>query len=198
MLLLLLSIYTSEIGVYALILGWWPCHEESEFVATGCRKCIPWRLFTLGQLRSAPVWSTTTTEDAHWLVYRYQQLIYNIVLMTCRIRYCMLKTNSCKCPKSLAQYNITLASCFVVCTVIGIVICNAVAAVYIYFWNRRICTHIGMMTVPWRKWIRRKWIPEMHSLASLYPRAAPECVSMVYHRTWRVCSGSSRKRKKML
>ena len=36
----------------------------------------------------------------------------------------------------------------------------------------------------------------MHSMASLYPRAAPECVSMVCHRTWRACSGSFRKRKK--
>ena len=90
--------------------------------------------------------------------------------MTCRFRYCMLKTNSCKYPKSLAQYHITLGSCFVVCTVICIVVSNAAAAVYICFWNRCICTHIGMMTVPWRKWIRRKQMPEMHSLALTYTR----------------------------
>ena len=108
----------------------------------------------------------------------------------------MLKTNSCKCPKSLAQYHITLGSCFLVCTVIGVMISNAAAAVYICFWNRCMCSHIGMMTVPWSKGFRHKQIPEMHSMASLYPRAAPECVSMVCHRTWRACSGSFRKRKK--
>ena len=83
--------------------------------------------------------------------------------MTCWFRYCMLKTNSCKYPKSLAQYHITLGSCFVVCTVICIV-------VFICFWNRCICTHIEAMTVPWRKWIRRKQMPEMHSLALTYTR----------------------------
>ena len=82
----------------------------------------------------------------------------------------MLKTTICKFPKSLAQYHITLGSCFVVCTVIFIVVSNAAAAVYICFWNRRIYTHIGMMTVPWRKWIRRKQMPETHSLALTYTR----------------------------
>ena len=90
--------------------------------------------------------------------------------MTCRFRYYMLKTNSCKCPKSLAQYNITLASSFVVCTVICIVVSLMLLLVSICFWNRRICAHIGMMTVPWRKWIRRKQMPEMHSLALTYTR----------------------------
>jgi hypothetical protein len=41
-----------------------------------------------------------------------------------------VETNSFKCPKSLAQHHITLASCLFVCTVIGVVISNAATAIY--------------------------------------------------------------------